>query len=49
MSNVEVKKGTNSELKECLVNQWQIDWFQSSFKQVYPEQHNHVATLTCKQ
>ena len=27
MSGAEVKKGTPSELKESLVNQWRIDWF----------------------
>ena len=29
MGNVEVKKGTASELKRSLVNQWRIVWFQS--------------------
>ena len=36
MNQEQVKKGIASELKESLVNQCKIDWFQSSFKQIHP-------------
>ena len=36
MSKETVKKGTASELKRIFGKSMAIDWFQSSFKQIYP-------------
>ena len=39
---VEVKKGTASELKESLVNQWRIDCFRVVLNKFIQVLHNHA-------